>query len=68
MQHFFVCRKYHVVFINLWTLHLHFAFLLSDLPIFSIDIHPDGSRFATGGQGENIVFALKIYYILNLNT
>ena len=21
-------------------------------PIFSIDIHPDGSRFATGGQGE----------------
>ncbi|XP_021913667.1 protein HIRA isoform X2 [Zootermopsis nevadensis] len=24
-----------------------------DLPIFSIDIHPDGSRFATGGQGED---------------
>ncbi|XP_014676295.1 PREDICTED: protein HIRA-like [Priapulus caudatus] len=22
-------------------------------PIFSIDIHPDGSRFATGGQGKN---------------
>lgn len=22
-----------------------------DLPIFSVDIHPDGSRFATGGQG-----------------
>ncbi|XP_078600357.1 protein HIRA-like isoform X5 [Branchiostoma floridae x Branchiostoma japonicum] len=22
-------------------------------PIFSIDIHPDGSRFATGGQGED---------------
>ena len=22
-------------------------------PIFSIDIHPDGSRFATGGQGDN---------------
>ena len=21
-------------------------------PIFSIDIHPDGSRFATGGQGD----------------
>ena len=21
-------------------------------PIFSIDIHPDGSRFATGGQGK----------------
>ncbi|KZS18833.1 putative HIRA protein [Daphnia magna] len=21
-------------------------------PIFSIDIHPDGSKFATGGQGE----------------
>ncbi|PSN56592.1 Protein HIRA [Blattella germanica] len=25
----------------------------NDLPIFSIDIHPDGSRFATGGQGED---------------
>lgn len=23
----------------------------NDSPIFSIDIHPDGSRFATGGQG-----------------
>ncbi|XP_044020058.1 protein HIRA homolog [Aphidius gifuensis] len=22
-----------------------------DLPIFSVDIHPDGKRFATGGQG-----------------
>lgn len=22
-------------------------------PIFSIDIHPDGSRFATGGQGDD---------------
>jgi protein HIRA/HIR1 len=41
----------------------HCICLLSDLPIFSIDIHPDGSRFATGGQGENIVFALKIYDI-----
>ena len=24
---------------------------ISGQPIFSIDIHPDGSRFATGGQG-----------------
>ncbi|XP_063222782.1 protein HIRA [Bacillus rossius redtenbacheri] len=23
------------------------------LPIYSVDIHPDGSRFATGGQGED---------------
>lgn len=22
-------------------------------PIFSVDIHPDGTRFATGGQGED---------------
>uniref|UniRef100_A0A3B4AYD5 Protein HIRA n=1 Tax=Periophthalmus magnuspinnatus TaxID=409849 RepID=A0A3B4AYD5_9GOBI len=21
-------------------------------PIFSVDIHPDGTKFATGGQGE----------------
>jgi len=26
--------------------------LLVGQPIFSIDIHPDGSRFATGGQGD----------------
>ncbi|XP_029648641.1 protein HIRA [Octopus sinensis] len=26
---------------------------LDDKPIFSIDIHPDGSRFATGGQGDD---------------
>lgn len=26
--------------------------VFADLPIFSVDIHPDGSRFATGGQGE----------------
>ena len=25
---------------------------LTGQPIFSIDIHPDGSRFATGGQGD----------------
>jgi len=30
-------------------------------PIFSIDIHPDGSRFATGGQGN-----LFVFYILML--
>lgn len=24
----------------------------SDNPIFSVDIHPDGKRFATGGQGK----------------
>lgn len=24
-----------------------------DMPIFSIDIHPDGSRFVTGGQGDD---------------
>ncbi|XP_031734791.1 protein HIRA-like [Anarrhichthys ocellatus] len=22
-------------------------------PIFSVDIHPDGTKFATGGQGED---------------
>jgi protein HIRA/HIR1 len=38
---------------------LHFL----GLPIFSVDIHPDGSRFATGGQGEVIVFLIYIYNI-----
>lgn len=25
--------------------------LISGKPIFSVDIHPDGTKFATGGQG-----------------
>lgn len=25
----------------------------TDKPIFSIDVHPDGTRFATGGQGDD---------------
>lgn len=31
------------------TCHL----LILGKPIFSLDIHPDGSRFATGGQGKD---------------
>lgn len=27
-------------------------FSFTDKPIFSLDIHPDGTRFATGGQGN----------------
>lgn len=30
------------------------VFLFSGKPIFSVDIHPDGTKFATGGQGENL--------------
>lgn len=29
-------------------------------PIFSIDIHPNGKRFATGGQGISIIYLLYI--------
>uniref|UniRef100_A0A8C1JIL0 Protein HIRA n=1 Tax=Cyprinus carpio TaxID=7962 RepID=A0A8C1JIL0_CYPCA len=29
------------------------VFLFSGKPIFSVDIHPDGTKFATGGQGED---------------
>lgn len=29
-----------------------FVFSFSGKPIFSVDIHPDGTKFATGGQGE----------------
>uniref|UniRef100_A0A4X2L5M5 Uncharacterized protein n=1 Tax=Vombatus ursinus TaxID=29139 RepID=A0A4X2L5M5_VOMUR len=28
---------------------------LRSKPIFSVDIHPDGTKFATGGQGRSIV-------------
>lgn len=30
------------------------VFLFSGKPIFSVDIHPDGTKFATGGQGEKL--------------
>lgn len=28
--------------------------LISGKPIFSVDIHPDGTKFATGGQGKSV--------------
>jgi len=31
---------------------LSILFVFLGKPLFSIDIHPDGSRFATGGQGN----------------
>ncbi|XP_065663426.1 protein HIRA isoform X2 [Hydra vulgaris] len=36
-------------------------------PIFSIDVHPDGSRFATGGQGEDggIVIIWNVGPVIN---
>lgn len=40
---------------------------VSDNPIFSIDIHPDGKRFATGGQGTPTfaVFMPIVLFILD---
>jgi len=35
----------------------------SGYPIFSIDIHPNGKRFATGGQG--ILITYLTFYIYN---
>lgn len=32
---------------------MQFLFYIAENPIFSIDIHPDGSKFATGGQGND---------------
>ena len=32
-------------------------------PLFSIDIHPDGTRFATGGQGKYEHFRIKAVLI-----
>lgn len=29
-------------------------FLFPGKPIFSVDIHPDGTKFATGGQGTSM--------------
>ena len=41
------------------------VYFSSGYPIFSIDIHPNGKRFATGGQGILIVCtsysSMKIY-------
>lgn len=39
----------------------------SDKPIFSIDIHPDGSRFATGGQGkEKLNCSMTLLLLLSI--
>lgn len=46
-----------------WTHGAHFICLLLDLPIFSVDIHPDGSRFATGGQGEVIISSNRTEFL-----
>lgn len=35
-------------------------------PIFSVDIHPDGFRFATGGQGKNLTYFTRLCLFLNL--
>jgi len=29
-----------------------YSVVFIDKPIFSIDVHPDGTRFATAGQGN----------------
>lgn len=34
-------------------MHIILLYLSTDNPIFSIDIHPDGTKFATGGQGND---------------
>ena len=37
-----------------WSQLTKFSFLkIRDQPIFSLDVHPDSSRFATGGQGQD---------------
>lgn len=44
-----------IVYVNInnFVKTLQFSSLinLTGSPIFSVDLHPDGSRFATGGQG-----------------
>ena len=42
----------------------------SGRPLFSIDIHPDGSRFVIGGQGEYeffLIFSSHKYFTLSLH-
>ncbi|XP_077456213.1 protein HIRA isoform X3 [Stigmatopora argus] len=36
-----------------WLALLSMVVFITGKPIFSVDIHPDGSKFATGGQGED---------------
>lgn len=41
-------------FINTWpSKKKNCVYFFSGNPIFSIDIHPDGTKFATGGQGSD---------------
>uniref|UniRef100_A0A8C1SNL3 Protein HIRA n=1 Tax=Cyprinus carpio TaxID=7962 RepID=A0A8C1SNL3_CYPCA len=60
------CGRICISFNLLWNRTLHASctfdtvlelfsncFFVSGKPIFSVDIHPDGTKFATGGQGED---------------
>lgn len=38
---------------NSIVLKFNFSFYYTEKPIFSVDVHPDGSKFATGGQGND---------------
>ena len=38
--------------------------IIKGVPIFSIDIHPEGTRFATGGQGNNTGGRVSIWNIV----
>ena len=51
------------------TTYLVFSYVLvSGKSIFAVDIHPDGSKFATGGQGMHTVrigiFVPNVFFLL----
>lgn len=45
------CFCYYLWFLYGWLYCDYGNALFADKPIFSVDIHPTGKRFATGGQG-----------------
>uniref|UniRef100_A0A4W6CTK5 Protein HIRA n=1 Tax=Lates calcarifer TaxID=8187 RepID=A0A4W6CTK5_LATCA len=63
VEHFFSLCVVHRLFVGylylcIFTPYLQYSYMFIfrvniGKPIFSVDIHPDGTKFATGGQGED---------------
>lgn len=44
----------------------HKLFVFAGKPIFSVDIHPDGTKFATGGQGMVHCYCARMNFMFVL--
>lgn len=43
---------------------LTYVLCFTGKPIFSVDIHPDGTKFATGGQGKTNTIIYILWFLM----